>query len=110
MAQEVPGWSLPQRDLLLLIDAFHKKRLWVESIPVMAEYVSQHPPQEAPVRMKLAQILTFEKKSPGQALKVLAKIDAASLNASQQTVLRQLRSKAEALRAEHPYELAGEDW
>ena len=110
MSHDMPGWILPRDDLRAIIDAFHKKRLWGESIPLMVEYLSQYTSHAAVMRVKLAGILVSEKKRPAQALKVLAKINPLRLDASQQAIVQQLQAKAEALRAEYPYEVVEEDW
>jgi membrane associated rhomboid family serine protease len=110
MSHELPGWALPRNDLRAIIDAFHKKRLWSESIPPMVEYLSQYTSHAAVMRVKLAGILVSEQKRPAQALKVLAKVDLVRLEASQRAIVQQLQAKAEALRTECPYEVADEDW
>jgi membrane associated rhomboid family serine protease/uncharacterized protein YciI len=110
MAREFPDWTLPEPDLLGLVKAFHQKKLWVESVPAMAEYVSRYAEKAALVRLKLAQILVVEAKHPLQALKVMAKIDPSALNGSQQEFLKKLRAKAQQLHEQDPYEVADEVW
>lgn len=59
---------------------------------------------------QIRQILATHENRPLQALKVMAKIDLSTLDASQQEFLAKLRAKAEQLHEEDPYEIANEDW
>jgi membrane associated rhomboid family serine protease len=110
MTREIPDWALPEPDLLGLIRAFHQKKLWVESMPAMAEYLSRYAEKSSLVRLKLAQILVVEANRPWQALKVLAKLDLSSLDSAQQELFKRLQAKARKLHEEDPYEVADEDW
>jgi membrane associated rhomboid family serine protease len=110
MARELPDWVLPEADLLALIQALHQEKLWAESIPPMAEYLARHTQKAALVRLKLAQILVLQEKRPAQALKVLAKIDRATLDSRQQELLGKLEAMAHQLHAQEPYEIADQDW
>jgi membrane associated rhomboid family serine protease len=110
ISRELPGWDLPENDLFNLILALHKNKLWAESVPVMAEYIAKHPLKAALVRLKLAQILVTVEKRPAQALKQMAKIDGAALDARQREFLEKLRAKAEQLHQQDPYEIADQEW
>ncbi len=57
MSRQLPDWILPEQDLFNLILALHKSKLWVESVPVMAEYVEKYPQNSALVRLKLRRFL-----------------------------------------------------
>jgi hypothetical protein len=106
----LPGWTLPEPDLLCLLQALHEKKLLVESIPLMVEYLARHPEKAALIRLKLAQILLTEQPRPAQALKVLAKIDEAALEVRHLEFLGRLRAKAQQLHEQDPYEVADQDW
>lgn len=110
MARELPGWSLPEEELAALIASFHHKNLRVESIPAMAEYLAQFPLRSVAMRLKLAEILIADQRRPAQALKVLKKIPETSLDAAGQAQLAKLRTEAERIHAEDPYEIADDDW
>jgi hypothetical protein len=110
MKREIPDWILPEADLVALIKAFHEKKLWMESVPAMVEYISRNAEKTPLMRLNLARILVVEGKRPLQALKVLAKIDPATLDAAQQGVLEKIRAKARQLHEQDPYEVADEDW
>jgi membrane associated rhomboid family serine protease len=106
ISRELPDWDLPENDLFKLILALHKNKLWAESVPVMVEYIAKHPLKAALVRLKLAQILVTVENRPAQALKQMAQIDAAALDARQRDFLEKLRAKAEQLHQKSPYEIA----
>ena len=106
VTQELPGWQLPEHDLLAMIQCFHRDKQWSASIPAMTEYVARCPEKAPLVRLKLAQILLSEENRPGKASKVLAKIDPSVLGARQREMLRRLQVKAERLRGRDTYELA----
>ena len=92
MARELPEWTLPEADLLALIQSLHEQKLWAESIAPMAEYLALYTQKAALVRLKLAQILVVQQNRPAQALKVLAKIDRTALDSRQQEFLGKARS------------------
>ena len=62
-----------------------------------------------PMRIKLAKILVTENR-PMQAIRVMAKIDMASLSENDRLLLENLRAEAEKRHADDPYEVADEDW
>ena len=68
MARELPEWTLPEADLLALIQSLHEQKLWAESIAPMAEYLALYSQKAALVRLKLAQILVVQQNRPAQAL------------------------------------------
>ena len=110
MVRELPDWTLSADDLFNLILALHKNKLASESVPVMAEYIKKYPQNSNLVRLKLAQILATVENRPAQALHVLAKIDPAAFDARQQDFLQKLRTKAEQLHQQDPYEIVDKEW
>jgi hypothetical protein len=110
MSRELPDWALPERDMLALIQRLQKERLWDESVPLMAEYLSRYPQNSALVRLRLAEVLVAMQHRPAQALKVMAKIDESALDVRHREHLRQLRARATDLREQGPYELADQDY
>jgi membrane associated rhomboid family serine protease len=110
MARELPDWSLSEPDLLALIQCLHEKKLWADSISPMAEYLVRYSAKAPAVRLKLAQILVVQEHRPAQALKVLAKIDAAALDAHQREFYAKLRAKVRQLHEQNPYETAEYEW
>jgi membrane associated rhomboid family serine protease len=109
MSSELSDWVLPQSDMLALIQRLHDRRLWADSVPLMGEYLSRYPENSALVRLKLAQIFVAVLHHPAKALKVMAKIDDAALDARHHEFLRQLRVKAAEYHERDPYEVADQD-
>ena len=66
MSRELPDWVLPQRDTLALIQQLQKGKLWAESVPLMAEYVSRYPQNLALVRLRLAEVLIAVDRRPAR--------------------------------------------
>jgi membrane associated rhomboid family serine protease len=110
MSRKLPGWALPESDLLALIQALHQNKMWADSISPMAEYLAHYSEKAAAVRLKLGQILVVDQHRPAQALKVLRKLDEAGLDARHRELLAKLCARAEQLHEEDPYELADKDW
>ena len=106
MLKTMPGWSIPENDLFNLILALHKKKLMAESIPIMVEYLKQHPQKSTLMRLKFAQILVTVQNRPAQALKIMAKINESELDDRQREYLDKLRAKASQLHEKDPYEIA----
>ena len=57
MARELPDWSLPEADLLGLIQSLQEKKLWADSISPMVEYLARYSTKATPVRLKLCRFL-----------------------------------------------------
>ncbi len=110
MARTLPDWRLPEPDLLALIQRLHEQKLWSDSISPMTEYLACYSQRATAVRLKLAQILVLHEHHPAQALKVMAKIDAATLDAPQREFYAKLQAKARQLHQQDPYEVAEHDW
>lgn len=72
------AWTPPEADLLALIKLLHKSDRWVESIPLMDQYVHRFPKAAAKMRLKLAQLLVQEQR-PMRALRILADIPAGAI-------------------------------
>lgn len=110
MARSIENWHLPEPEFLKLIAAYHDQKLWSESVEPMVEYLRQYREHEPQVRLRLAHVLTEIEKRPGQALKVMDKISPDLLSEGKRELLGRLRTKAERLRDEDPYEPVDEDW
>jgi len=90
------SWQLPESELLQIIAAFHKKKMWSGSMPAMVEYLKNYTDRDTQVRLKLAQILLEIKKQPSKAIQILRKLDPSQLSEKQAATLTKLRSKAQA--------------
>jgi membrane associated rhomboid family serine protease len=99
-----PVWNLNSADLMALIQALHKQKLWSESVPAMIDYLRQFPDNSARMRLKLAQILIDADRRPAKALKVLSKIPPSKLPADLQAVHDKLTARAKQLQAESEIE------
>jgi hypothetical protein len=110
MCRAGDGWRLPETDFLRLIAAFHRKRMWSESVPAMVEYVRSYRGHEPNVRLRLAQVLLATEHNPAQALSVMNKIRSEALSESKRDVLQRLRIKAGRMLQRDPYAVAAEDW
>jgi membrane associated rhomboid family serine protease len=106
ITHESPDWTIPESDWLLLIRSFHERRLWLESMPAMIEYLSRHKTMAAQVRLKLAQIVLMEEKRPRKAIKIMSEVDLSALNDKQLEFFRNLRKKADEMYGKDAYELA----
>ncbi|HEV3165554.1 MAG TPA: hypothetical protein VGZ22_16120 [Isosphaeraceae bacterium] len=107
-AEQTPGlWQTPETDLLGLIKLLHAEQRFVESVPVMEQYIHRFPQKTARVRLKLAQILIRDLQRPAHALRVLTEIPAAGLPAELEQLRQQLERKANQMRAEGVLELEG---
>ncbi len=110
MGRTIEDWQLPEADFLKLITTYHEQKMWSESVEPMVEYLRQYREHEPQVRLRLAHVLTEVEKRPGQALKVMDKISPELLSDGKRELLVRLRTKAERLRDEDPYEAVDEDW
>ena len=103
-------WLLPERDMLALIAAMHRRRLLRESIPVMVEYLRGYTSRTAAVRLNLAQIMLTEEKRPAQARSILAKLDTTRLTVEQESLLARLQAKIEETAEQGQYDFSEHDW
>jgi membrane associated rhomboid family serine protease len=108
LSHELPGWRLPEPDLLALIRALRLEKLWVESIPAMVEYLSHYSEKAVAIRLELARVLVAHQSRGVQAMKVLAKIDPSALDARQRQLFEACRARARQLHEADPYEVASE--
>jgi membrane associated rhomboid family serine protease len=99
-----PAWKLNAADMMALIQALHKQKLWSESVPAMIDYLRQFPENSTRLRLKLAQILIDADHRPAKALKVLAKIPPSELSADLQATYNKLTARAVQLQAESEIE------
>jgi hypothetical protein len=106
MKSEFSDWKLPDADLFALIRSLQEKKLWLESIPIMQECIEQCPASATQVRLKLAQVVLLEEKSPKKALKIMSQIDGHTLDERHRHILEKMRLKASQIHNEDTYELA----
>jgi membrane associated rhomboid family serine protease len=106
MKSEFSDWKLPDADLFALVRSMQEKKLWLESIPIMQECIEQCPASATQVRLKLAQVVLLEEKSPKKALKIMSQIDAHALDDRHRHLLEKMRLKASQTHNEDTYELA----
>jgi hypothetical protein len=76
----------------------------------MVEYLKTRTERAAVIRLALAQLLIEHLQRPGQALRVLTKLDPRELAPAQQATLQKIRLRAQKDAEEDPYEVAAEDW
>jgi membrane associated rhomboid family serine protease len=110
IAPHASSRQLGEIDLLALIKSMHDSKLWNESVPVMVQFLRWFPQNDMRVRIRLAQVLIREQKRPGQALRVLAKIQPGSLPDQIEQVRQKLEAQAARMRDEGALELQTEDW
>lgn len=110
MSQSHDDWQLTQPQLLELIKALHKQKLWSQSIAPMVAYLRSAPDAAPRVRLRLAQILLTHEKRPGRALSVLEKIPQQSISGELRTTYDQIERLARKAYADGDLEPEGEDW
>ncbi|MDR1960054.1 MAG: rhomboid family intramembrane serine protease [Planctomycetaceae bacterium] len=109
--KESPGWTIPEEDMLRLIQLLLKKRHHTESVAAMREYLERYTSKAGPMRLQLAQTLLEMGKSHS-AESVLRQLDVNTLDTRQIPFLHKLLKKLKT--AEQPetfdtYELADEE-
>ncbi len=104
---QLGDWKLTDEQLLDLIKALHREKLWTLSVPPMMEYL-QTVSDIPRMRLKLAQVLLVHEKRPSRALHVLEKIPAQTLPADLEKLRQQLQSRAIAMREAGELELEEE--
>lgn len=80
LSQNDSRWQLDRAELTHLIRMLHTNKRWEESIPLMEEYLRQHPDTSGRVRVQLAQIYIVDQGSPSKGLKILKEMRAAVLD------------------------------
>jgi membrane associated rhomboid family serine protease len=104
------NWQISDDDHIQIISGLRKAQKWEPAVVEMVEYLKTPAPRSAVVRLALAQVLVEQLGRPGQALKVLAKLDAQSLSASQKAVLERVQARAKKDAEDDPFEVMVEDW
>ena len=108
--KEYTGWTIPEQDLLQLIQLLADQKHWQEAVFGLEEYLARYTSRAATVRMRYANILLTERKQPGAALRVLEPVDPNSLEPSQRDYFQKLITRAQQMHAagDHDtYELSG---
>ncbi len=103
-----PGWQLDEAELLALIDALGRQQQMARALPLLVEYLRRFSAREAPVRLKLAQLLLHEGR-PTQAMRVLEKLPD-SFEGKLQSMRQRLVAEADRQREVGTVELEAEDW
>ena len=110
MQETVRSWQLPQKESLALIELLHQHKRWLESVPLVVDYLRRFEQHAVALRMRLAQILVMQEEKPLQALAVLAKIPQQSLSPALAQRCEQIRKRAKFLQSEGAVEFEPEDW
>jgi hypothetical protein len=106
----MPGWGLPETELLAVVRQLHSQKNFHASIRPMVQYLKRFSTQSVPVRLKLAQILLVSEGRPYRALGVLEKIALDGLAPEQLRALEKLKREAERQLQDADLELDNEDW
>ncbi|MBX3411612.1 MAG: rhomboid family intramembrane serine protease [Pirellulales bacterium] len=109
-ARALPGWQLPEAELVELIRAVDHADSYDVAVPILVEYLERFPAKALHVRLKLAQILLATGARPRQALRVLSKLPTEPLSPKLEALRRELISLAKRQEADGVMELAVEDW
>lgn len=110
LQQQGQPLELDRKELAALITALHKKRLWRDSAPLMADYLSRFSERADDVRLKLAQICLLELERPLRALELLQEVDANGLSADRRKLWKKLVIHAKRMHADGTFELDDESW
>lgn len=102
--------ELSRNELAALIIAFHKRGLWRESAPVMAEYLDRFSENADRMRLKLAHICLIELERPSRAMELLAAIDPKSLPLERRRLYQKLVAHAKKMQMEGTLELDDGAW
>jgi membrane associated rhomboid family serine protease len=103
-------WQVGEKEHVQLISGLRKAEKWDDSVQTMVEYLQTYAERAPLIRLALAQMLVEHMSRPGQALKVLSKLDPQTLAPHQQAVLARVRERAKKEAAEDPFEISAEDW
>ncbi len=96
---EFPGWTLPERDMLQLIQLLSDQKKHDESVALMREYITLYTSKRVAVQLRLAQTL-LARDQVNAALKELAGLDFSQLDARQRKYADDLRRMAEKRKAQ----------
>ncbi|MFI4876522.1 MAG: rhomboid family intramembrane serine protease [Blastopirellula sp. JB062] len=102
-------WHLPEDDLLNIIQSYLKQKRSADALPAMVEYVRRGGARQNQVRIRLAHVMIDVESRPGQALRVLDKVEPHKLNAQDRQRYETLRKLAEKRKAAGEIEPAAED-
>jgi membrane associated rhomboid family serine protease len=103
-------WDIANDEHIQLISGLRKAQKWDDAAQTMVEYLKTRTERAPLIRLALAQLLVEHLKRPGQALRVLARLDSSTLSPAQQATLTKIRARAQQAAEEDPYEVAAEDW
>lgn len=104
---EFPDWSLPENDLLHLIQSLIDHKFPAEAIFAMKEYLKLYRTKRTIVLLKLAQILK-QTGQPASALRTLSQIDETKLAGAEKQFYLKLREKIKDTPKPDTYELSGD--
>ena len=107
---QFPAWQLSEAEYVQLIASLRKAQLWNDAVICMNEYLRLYTERAAMVRLALAQTLAEHLGRPAQAMKVMANINPAQLDAPRQQMLQTLRAKATAATEDDPYEVVTDEF
>ncbi len=96
---EFPGWTLPERDMLQLIQLLSEQKKYDESVALMREYGTLYTSKRVAVQFRLTQTL-LAMDQVNAALKELARVDFLQMDAKQREYADDLRRVAEKRKAE----------
>ena len=94
--REFSDWTLPQDLHLKMIQQLLGGKHWTEAVESMQQYLERHQEQELFVRLMLAQAQIARNK-PKSAVKVLESIPHQEVGVEQQSAIRKIRTKADAM-------------
>src|SRR5205814_10224874 len=93
--KQFAAWRLSEDDHIQLITSLRAKAKWDDAVATMVEYLKTPQPKAPAVRLALAQLLIEQLGRPGQALKVMSRLDPQLLPPKHQAALSRLRERAE---------------
>ena len=94
--REFPDWTLSQDLHLKMIQQLLGGKHWAEAVVSMRKYLERHQEQELFVHLMLAQAQIARNK-PKSAAKVLESIPHQEVGVEQQSAIRKIRTKADAM-------------
>jgi len=102
--------TLNKQDLLRLITKLHQQKLWIDSAPLMAEFLDSDPEAAAGMRLKLAQICLVAMQRPHKSLEVLAPLNGVGLTTAESTLKKKIELAAERQIAAGALEVDDSAW
>ena len=101
---------LSQKQLLQLIRGLHANGQWVDSAPLMAEFIERFPTASDGARIKLAHICVAELQRPARAMELLHAVDYSQQPKNHVALANKIAKKARQLQEEGVYELDDDQW